>query len=150
MAAKIARDANVGEENQEYYVLMVATDGVITDMQQTISSIVNASDLPLSIVNKLLTQNEANFGEFIANLGGIVTEKLAFCGQVIVGVGNADFDKMDVLDADDTPLRCQRTRRVMQRDIVRSHTGHTHSGTTTIRKPCSSLGTVAGTICPLS
>ena len=25
MAAKIARDANVGEENQEYYVLMVAT-----------------------------------------------------------------------------------------------------------------------------
>ena len=65
MAAKIARDANVGEENQEYYVLMVATDGVITDMQQTISSIVNASDLPLSIV--------------------------------IVGVGNADFDKMDVL-----------------------------------------------------
>ena len=104
---------------------------------------------------------------------------------VIVGVGNADFDKMDVLDADDTPLRCQRTRRVMQRDIVR---GHTHPktllkcpqvhlsrgfkcivGTATIRKPCSSLGTVcriparqrsetlkpwkhvtAGTICPLS
>ena len=70
-------------------------------MQQTISSIVNASDLPLSIV--------------------------------IVGVGNADFDKMDVLDADDTPLRCQRTRRVMQRDIVRSHT---HPGTTSDPKLC--------------
>ena len=74
MAAKIARDANVGEENQEYYVLMVATDGVITDMQQTISSIVNASDLPLSIV--------------------------------IVGVGNADFDKMDVLVSANTSQPC--------------------------------------------
>jgi hypothetical protein len=86
LASAIARDAQVGQENQEYFVLMVVTDGVITDMQRTISAIVNASDLPLSIV--------------------------------IVGVGNADFDAMDVLDADDEPLRCQQTRRVMKRDIV--------------------------------
>ena len=85
-AAQIARDAQVGQENQEYYVLMIVTDGVITDMQKTISTIVAASDLPLSIV--------------------------------IVGVGNADFDAMDVLDADDEPLRCQRTRQLMKRDIV--------------------------------
>jgi len=85
-AAQIARDAQVGQENQEYHVLMIVTDGVITDMQKTISTIVAASDLPLSIV--------------------------------IVGVGNADFDAMDVLDADDEPLRCQRTRQLMKRDIV--------------------------------
>ena len=84
MAAGIARDAQVGPENQEYFVLMVVTDGVITDMQQTISEIVNASDLPLSIV--------------------------------IVGVGNADFDAMDVLDADDEPLRCQ-VRSINRRHV---------------------------------
>ena len=39
-------------------------------------------------------------------------------------------------DADDTPLRCQRTRRVMQRDIVRSHT---HPGATTIRNSAEVL-----------
>lgn len=37
---------------------------------------------------------------------------------VIVGVGNADFDAMDVLDADEEPLRCHRTRQLMKRDIV--------------------------------
>eukprot|EP01050_Picozoa_sp_SAG11_P000774 SAG11_NODE_27_length_23309_cov_10.579362_13_plen_52_part_00 len=46
-------------------------------MQETISTIVAASGLPLSIV--------------------------------IVGVGGADFDAMEVLDADDVPLRCGRT-----------------------------------------
>eukprot|EP01048_Picozoa_sp_COSAG05_P008392 COSAG05_NODE_637_length_8173_cov_89.374907_5_plen_264_part_00 len=61
-------------------------DGVITDMEDTISAIVAASELPLSII--------------------------------IVGVGNADFSSMDRLDADDEPLRCRRTGRVMKRDIV--------------------------------
>jgi hypothetical protein len=86
MSETVARSAAVTQENQEYYVLLVITDGVITDMQDTISTIVRASSEPLSIV--------------------------------IVGVGNADFDAMDVLDADDEPLRCPRTRRLMQRDIV--------------------------------
>ena len=35
---------------------------------------------------------------------------------VIVGVGSADFTKMDILDADDNPLRSGG--RTMQRDIV--------------------------------
>merc|ERR1719240_28485 len=85
MAESTARSSQCSA-TQEYYVLLVITDGVITDMQDTISTIVRASDTPLSIV--------------------------------IVGVGNADFDAMDVLDADDEPLRCQRTRQLMKRDIV--------------------------------
>lgn len=37
---------------------------------------------------------------------------------VIVGVGNADFSNMDVLDADDEPLYSQKYKRNMSRDIV--------------------------------
>eukprot|EP00818_Percolomonas_sp_WS_P007429 CAMPEP_0117437242 /NCGR_PEP_ID=MMETSP0759-20121206/1423_1 /TAXON_ID=63605 /ORGANISM="Percolomonas cosmopolitus, Strain WS" /LENGTH=639 /DNA_ID=CAMNT_0005228869 /DNA_START=173 /DNA_END=2092 /DNA_ORIENTATION=+ len=37
---------------------------------------------------------------------------------IIVGVGNADFSKMDFLDSDDGKLRSNSTGRVAQRDIV--------------------------------
>ena len=37
---------------------------------------------------------------------------------IIVGVGNADFEKMDVLDADDTPLYSTKYRKKMAADIV--------------------------------
>eukprot|EP00486_Rosalina_sp_Unknown_P000161 CAMPEP_0201566124 /NCGR_PEP_ID=MMETSP0190_2-20130828/5678_1 /ASSEMBLY_ACC=CAM_ASM_000263 /TAXON_ID=37353 /ORGANISM="Rosalina sp." /LENGTH=132 /DNA_ID=CAMNT_0047984403 /DNA_START=123 /DNA_END=518 /DNA_ORIENTATION=+ len=61
------------------------TDGVISDMKQTVDAIVDATDLPLSII--------------------------------IIGVGNADFDAMEELDADEHPLRHSKGHR-MQRDIV--------------------------------
>ncbi|KAI8603400.1 Copine-domain-containing protein [Dissophora ornata] len=69
---------------EEYYVLLILTDGVITDMDNTVSAIIAASRLPLSII--------------------------------IVGVGPANFDNMDVLDADDEPLRANG--QTMARDIV--------------------------------
>ena len=47
---------------------MILTDGVISDMDDTIKAIVDASFLPMSII--------------------------------IVGVGNADFTDMEILDAD--------------------------------------------------
>jgi hypothetical protein len=37
---------------------------------------------------------------------------------VIVGVGQADFSTMDVLDADEDPLYSQKFKRYMSRDIV--------------------------------
>ena len=37
---------------------------------------------------------------------------------VIVGVGDADFSAMDVLDADENPLWSKSHRRYMSRDIV--------------------------------
>ena len=37
---------------------------------------------------------------------------------VIVGVGDADFESMDVLDADTEPLYSQKYRKYMGRDIV--------------------------------
>eukprot|EP00055_Hartaetosiga_balthica_P015208 m.88312 g.88312 ORF g.88312 m.88312 type:complete len:529 (+) comp8805_c0_seq3:22-1608(+) len=56
----------------EYHILCIITDGVITDMADTKSAIVSASNLPLSIV--------------------------------IVGVGAADFGRMDELDSDGVVL----------------------------------------------
>ena len=49
-------------------MLLILTDGEITDMEDTIKAIVDASFLPMSII--------------------------------IVGVGNADFSNMEILDAD--------------------------------------------------
>lgn len=37
---------------------------------------------------------------------------------IIVGVGSADFDSMDQLDADDTPLYSMKYKRFMASDIV--------------------------------
>lgn len=37
---------------------------------------------------------------------------------VIVGVGDADFESMDVLDADETPLYSRTYKKHMARDIV--------------------------------
>ena len=67
-----------------YLLLLIITDGEITDMNATVDAIVEASGLPMSIV--------------------------------IVGVGNADFSKMDVLDADGKLL--QGRNGVARRDIV--------------------------------
>ena len=76
----------VSQYNQEYHLLLILTDGIISDINQTIDEIVRGSDLPLSIV--------------------------------IVGVGDADFSSMDLLDADTVPLKSQRYNKVMSRDIV--------------------------------
>jgi hypothetical protein len=75
----------MSQERQTYYLLLIITDGEITDMDRTIERIVAASTLPLSIV--------------------------------IVGVGNANFTKMNILDADETPL-VDRYGKRMARDIV--------------------------------
>ena len=68
-----------------YYILMILTDGVIDDLQETIDCIVAASLLPLSII--------------------------------IIGIGNADFTKMKVLDGDEVPLLSSLGQKRM-RDLV--------------------------------
>lgn len=84
-AAEIASHS-VQYGNNKYFVLLIITDGVITDVQETKDSIVRASDLPLSIL--------------------------------IVGVGNADFSQMTILDADFGKRLESSTGRVATRDIV--------------------------------
>ncbi|XP_052780643.1 copine-8-like isoform X1 [Mya arenaria] len=80
----VAKFAATKRDGSCYFVLLIITDGVISDMPQTMQAIVNASTLPMSII--------------------------------IVGVGDADFEAMNVLDGDDVRLAYQG--RVAQRDIV--------------------------------
>ena len=76
--------AKIDGTGANYHVLLIITDGIITDLEKTVRSIVAASYLPMSII--------------------------------IVGVGNADFDAMDALDAEDRLL--QSGCNVALRDIV--------------------------------
>ncbi|XP_074644535.1 copine-8-like isoform X2 [Tubulanus polymorphus] len=80
----VARFAAACRDGSGYFILLLLTDGVITDLPQTKEAIVSASHLPLSII--------------------------------IVGVGDADFTAMDVLDGDDERLSSKG--RYAERDIV--------------------------------
>lgn len=48
--ADMAEHERVSDDNQKYFILLLLTDGVINDMQQTVDQIVRASSLPLSII----------------------------------------------------------------------------------------------------
>jgi len=48
--AQMASDALQGEQRLSYFVLLMITDGIITDMEATKNAIVRASSLPLSII----------------------------------------------------------------------------------------------------
>ncbi len=68
-----------------YNILLILTDGQITDMVDTIDALVEASFLPISVI--------------------------------IIGIGNGDFENMDILDADDSHLYDNYGRKAA-RDLV--------------------------------
>ena len=82
---KIISDIKKEEDILEYHVLMILTDGVINDFEETVDALVEGSFLPLSVI--------------------------------IIGIGDADFKKMEDLDGDDKPL-ISRYGIKRQRDLV--------------------------------
>lgn len=46
----MTESVKVTQQNQKYTILLIITDGVINDMQQTVDEIVRGSSLPLSII----------------------------------------------------------------------------------------------------
>lgn len=50
MAACYASSRPVTQESQQYYILLILTDGIINDMDATLNEIVEASVLPMSII----------------------------------------------------------------------------------------------------
>ena len=68
-----------------YNILMILTDGVISDLKETIDALVEASYLPISVI--------------------------------IIGIGNENFENMNVLDADENPLYDKQGRKA-DRDLV--------------------------------
>jgi hypothetical protein len=73
------------EDFNTYHILMILTDGIIEDTDETIDALVEASFLPISVI--------------------------------IIGIGNADFENMNILDADDQPLYDNKNRKA-SRDLV--------------------------------
>lgn len=47
---KMTEDMRVNQANQKYNILLIITDGIISDLQKTIDEIVYGSELPLSII----------------------------------------------------------------------------------------------------
>jgi len=83
-AASLAAQSRA-EGSRKYIVMLILTDGVIMDMDQTRDAIVNACELPMSII--------------------------------IVGVGQANFDAMEMLDGDGKVLT-NSAGKPATRDIV--------------------------------
>lgn len=50
---------NCSQQNQQYNILLIITDGIISDLQKTIDQIVYGSELPLSII--IVGVGEADF-----------------------------------------------------------------------------------------
>ncbi|KAJ4728889.1 Protein BONZAI like [Melia azedarach] len=48
--AALIAGQSLANRGQKYFVLLIITDGVVTDLQETKDALVNASDLPLSIL----------------------------------------------------------------------------------------------------
>ena len=65
---EISQTARGTSQYAAYHVLLILTDGAITDMQETLRSLKKAEGIPLSVI--------------------------------IVGIGNADFSSMEILDGD--------------------------------------------------
>ena len=82
---KVINEIKIQNDPKEYQVLMILTDGIIQDLQNTIDSLVEGSFYPLSVI--------------------------------IIGIGNADFTKMEELDGDEIPLISRKGIK-RQRDLV--------------------------------
>ena len=87
---------------QNYYILLILTDGQFTDIYDCIGAIVEASDYPMSII--------------------------------IIGVGNANFEDMERLDADKKAL--QFNGRKASRDIVQFVPYKNFAGVSFLKFPC--------------
>ncbi|KAI8790172.1 copine-3 [Biomphalaria glabrata] len=86
--ARFAQTAQMEEPSKgphAYFILLMLTDGVLSDMSNTRTAIVEASKLPMSLI--------------------------------IVGVGQADFNDMNILDGDNGVLR-SASGEPAKRDIV--------------------------------
>ncbi|XP_077695340.1 copine-5 isoform X2 [Eretmochelys imbricata] len=100
----VARYATTEQDGSQYFVLLIITDGVISDMAQTKEAIVNVSSredqLPIDPPAFVPLPQAAKLPMSI----------------IIVGVGQAEFDAMVELDGDD--IRISSRGKIAERDIV--------------------------------
>merc|ERR1712228_220980 len=70
------------------------------------------------VYNILLIITDGVINDMQKSINCIVDATRLPLSIIIVGVGDADFSNMDILDADDEPLRHSQTGKKMERDIV--------------------------------
>ena len=71
--------SRIKDNKLEYHILMILTDGVIDDLQDTIYAWVEGSLHPLRVI--------------------------------IIGIGDADFKKMEILDGHEVPLVSSKEKK---------------------------------------
>ncbi|KAK1581808.1 hypothetical protein Q3G72_009168 [Acer saccharum] len=84
MAAEISGQSLTHNDRSKYFVLLIITDGVLTDLQETKDALVRASDLPLSILivgvgGADFTQMEildADNGRLVSSTGRVATRDI--------------------------------------------------------------------------
>jgi hypothetical protein len=83
-AAQIAKTANCTQEKQKYTVLLILTDGEITDMENTKAAIVRASTAPMSII--IIGVGGADFSSMqeLDGDGGVLRSNGVACERDIV------------------------------------------------------------------
>ncbi|KAL5717147.1 Protein BONZAI 2 [Ranunculus cassubicifolius] len=82
-SASIIASQALANNQQKYFVLLIITDGVITDLQETMDALVKASDLPLSILIvgvggadfKEMEILDADKGERLESSGGRIASR---------------------------------------------------------------------------
>jgi hypothetical protein len=62
--AQFARQADSSPESQVYFILLMLTDGELTDMSDTKTAIIRASQLPMSVI--IVGVGLANFASMVA------------------------------------------------------------------------------------
>ncbi|WKY04556.1 hypothetical protein Q1695_005510 [Nippostrongylus brasiliensis] len=111
--------AKLGNDGSRYQVLLIITDGAISDMAATKSAIIGASSLPLSIIivgvgnDEFENMNELDSDDRMLSHAGRTAQRDIV--QVRIE-GNDEFENMNELDSDDRML--SHAGRTAQRDIV--------------------------------
>jgi len=61
----VAKFANAYQDGRQYFVLLIITDGIITDIDETKNAIVNSSNLPMSIIIVGVGQEDFSAMEYL-------------------------------------------------------------------------------------
>ena len=60
MASRWAAETDVSQTQQKYFILLILTDGAVSDHAETVRALVDASELPLSVL--IVGIGDGNFG----------------------------------------------------------------------------------------
>ncbi|XP_053717693.1 copine-8 isoform X3 [Synchiropus splendidus] len=108
----VARYAASVKDGSQYFVLLIITDGVISDMAQTKESIVNAASLPMSII--IVGVGPAEFDGKHSSIHALILHNLLWCPIIFTAL----FLISAMIELDGDEVRISARGRLAERDIV--------------------------------